>query len=879
MIQNFSAYYRKKHHIKRLVNKGQVLKGILTSRKYKSLISDSLSHMSDLFFARPIVVVGVGGLLGGSLGFSFSYPDALGVFIMIVAFAALIIIRIFTNSPILNIRLVLLLLSFVLGLYCMSLICLSRNRAEGALNKEQIAGLELKEDNGYSAKNAVSKAVSEYEGYIVSVSLSDEGYKSFTLLWKDKILVHFASSRKDLSFGKHVRISGVMSEVPSARNPGGFDQKSYYGRQGIFLSIETYDDNIFLLNDKALATDIFVKLEMSGLALRRDIGSMWSKVLSADDAALLSGMILGDTSGMSTELKSAFRMCNMAHLTAVSGANVAYFLVPLSVFFQKMSPRRTVRQIFIFVFLVFFGFLTGWTASVTRALFMSFGGLISARLMKRPDPVSAIFLTSVILMINNPFVTVDLGFLLSFSATLSLILFSSQMETCILSFPAKFKRHQPEEMHHPNTKDHQKVKYPWIREIGSVFVKASACLICTQLGMLPWLIILSGKESVLLFFTNLIGSFLTEGISLISLPLSGGLLLAQIFPFFLPIIKIMFIPLGGLLFFLSQMAIQCSGQTVQALRLSSVEPLLLFSGCFFVLTYIIPKGFLSRNLRRGMVFLLVAGTGVQINTYMNRPEAIVIFTDVGQGDSALIMLDNGISVLIDGGDVGSGKNILIPMMNYYGIKEPDITILTHLHSDHGSGIIELIEAGRVSSVYTPCVSEGKELGGLFSLSKDKRVVLHSIRKDDKMILSKTTELYILSPQNITENGGNEDSAVILLCVSGTGILFMGDAGESTESMLLSRKETTALLQNNADFLKVGHHGSKFSTTQRFLASLSLRAAIISVGDNNFGHPTPDTLNRLADEDIDVYRTDYTGADLLYIWPKSAKISTYVKAAS
>src|SRR5665647_1885436 len=91
-----------------------------------------------------------------------------------------------------------------------------------------------------------------YEGYIVSVSLPDETYKTFTLLWKNGIKVRFGSSREDLVFGQHVRISGVLSFVPAARNPGGFDEKSYYGRQGIFLSLDTYDNQIYIQNDSSI---------------------------------------------------------------------------------------------------------------------------------------------------------------------------------------------------------------------------------------------------------------------------------------------------------------------------------------------------------------------------------------------------------------------------------------------------------------------------------------------------------------------------------------------------------------------------------------------------------------------------------------------------
>ena len=813
------------------IYKGIIYKGILFSQKTRSLLTDTLSHTLEKFFARPVVVIGISGMIGGTLGFYFPYAEAAAVFLLLQLFLFLWQLVFLKNSSDSGLRTALVILAVFLGIYCMSLISFQRSNALQALQNE--------------IGQASGDSDSLFEGYIISISLPDENYKTYTLLWRDGVKIRFGSSRTDLSFGQHVRISGTLTTVSAARNPGGFDQKSFYGRQGIFLSLDTYDNEIYIQKDSSMIPGLFVRLEMMGLELRRNISALWSQVLNQDDAALLSGMILGDTSGMSAELKSAFRMCSLAHLTAVSGANVAYFLVPVSAFFQKVSGRRAVRQLFVLLFLVFFGFLTGWTSSVTRALFMSAGTIISSVLMKRHDPVSAIFLTACILVFNNPFVSVDIGFLLSFSATLSLIIFSDKMTKRLAFLPGK-----------------------------EFFPEAAACLICTQLGMLPWLIALSGKESVLLFMTNLAGSLLSEGISLLCLPLSGFLLAAQAVPLVLPFIRILFLPLGGLLYILARMAFLCSDQSIQALRLNTVEPLLLFSVSVLAVSFLISRGFLSRNLRRIMSVLLVVGIALQILSYIQRPICTVVFADVGQGDSALILLDNNKSVLIDGGDIGSAKNVLIPLLNYYGIKEPDITILTHLHRDHGSGIIELIEAGRISCVYTPCIQANKELAGLFSLEADKRVVLHSIAKGDKIVLSDSAVIQVLSPETISMEGGNEDSAVLLLSIGGTGILFMGDAGEKTEAQLLLQKQTISMLSDQADFIKIGHHGSKFASTQGFLSAMSLDAAVISVGENNYGHPTDAALDRLAENNIDIYRTDFSGAVLLKIEKNTARIYEY-----
>jgi len=820
---------------KKHVIAGVFYKGICISQKSKSLAADTLAHAFEVFFARPAAVIGISGLIGGTLGFHFSFFPALCVFLLLHAFLFIWQLIMMKGTGGTHIRSALLILAMVLGMYCLSYISLERHRAYEALEAASREAA-VKINSGYETV---------YEGYIISISLPDENYKTYTLLWNDGIKVRFGSKRTDLAFGRHVRVAGILSDVPSARNPGGFDQKSYYGRQGIFLNIDTYDDNIFIQKDSSLVPDLFVRLEIMGLTLRSNISSMWAQVLSPEDAALLSGMILGDTSGMAPELKSAFRMCNLAHLTAVSGANVAYFLVPVSAFFQKLSGRRAVRQLLIFCFLIFFGFLTGWTASVTRALFMSVGTLISSSFMKRHDPVSAMFLTASILMFSNPFVAVDLGFLLSFSAALSLILFSDKMAKRLSFLPGK-----------------------------EYFPQAAACLICTQLGMLPWLIALSGKQSILLFFTNLAGSFLSEGISLLCLPLSACLLAAKAIPFLLPLVRILYMPLGGLLYILAKMAFVCSDQSIRALRLYAVEPVLLFSVSAFILTFLIPKGFVTRNLRRIMCLLIGVGIVLQIYTYINRPLCTVLFADVGQGDSSLILLDNNMSILIDGGDIGSAEKVLIPLLNYYGIEEPDITILTHLHSDHGAGILELIEAGRINTVFTPCISPNNELAGLFSLESDNRLTLHSLEKGDKIILSEDAALYVLSPESISMDGGNEDSAVVFLCIGDTGVLFMGDAGETTEERMLDCRQTMTMLGNKADFIKIGHHGSKFATTWNFLSALSLRAAIISVGENSYGHPTADTLGRLAENSVDIYRTDYSGAVILEIQKNASRIFEY-----
>ena len=821
----------------------------LHSGRFRSLLSEHFTAAFRKLFARPAVVVGTGGLIGGALSYSFAFSEAALVYLLIFSLFYCLQ-RCFPIPGAVHRPVILIVLSFAVGLYCLGYISWQRAKAERSLaeiyersdcsEEGETPAIRFSDGSG----EADVRVYGKYEGTLVSVSLPDNKYRVFTLLMDDRVKVIFGSSRTDLSYGQRISVTGYLSRVEPARNPGAFDSRGYYERQGIYLSIGTYDKCIRITDPDYQSPGLFVRMEAGGIAMREYILGLWKQMLPGEQAALLSGMILGDTSDMDSNLKLCFRMCNLSHLTAVSGANVAYFLVPVTAFVQKVSGKRRVRYCLIFSFLVFFGFLTGWTASVSRALFMSMGTVVSSLLMKRADRISSLFLTAGILMLGNPYVSVDFGFLLSFSATLSLLLFSGTAAD-LLS-----------------------------KNLPGFLAEASGCLICAQLGMLPWLIGLSGKQSALLFLINLAGTFLAEAISILCLPLTLLLVIEQPIQFMIPVIKAVFLPLSGLLFALRELAVKGADQSVRALRLYDIEPILLISVSVFVFLLIFPRSFLTRNLKRVSVLLITLGMLFQLQAFMSQPECTVIFADVGQGDSALVLLRNGKSVLIDGGDEGTGESVLIPLLNYYGIVEPDITILTHLHKDHGSGITELIASDRISDVYVPCIADDGELSDLFMLADENRVILHAIRKDDRIVLSDSAELDVLSPALITENGGNEDSLVVLLKAGTERILFMGDAGFRSENGILSDDMDMSCLSGGADVIKIGHHGSKYASSEAFLTGINASAAVISVGKNSYGHPAEEVLDRLQSSGADVFRTDRSGAVILKIAGNQISVYEY-----
>ena len=808
-----------------------ICKAQICSFRFQAMIGEHMHHACKLLFARPLFAICLFGIWGGLLGHSFAFGMSILSFSLACLLLALVSARTAKDRRETANRLVIIALSFVFGIYSMGIIAYQQYRAIHFLcSSEETAALTESDQSTYS-------------GYVISYPSSGSEYQTCAVRLTNDIIVNICTSQ-EMQYGMHVRILGELTEIPHARNPGGFDYHDYYARKGIYLQVDAYDANISITYDQTISKGLYAWLYQSGERMRDITADLWRSVLPSEESALLDGMILGDTDDMSEESIRQLRMCNLSHLTAVSGSNIGYFLIPITAFLQMCGGKRFFRYAVIISFLVYFGFLTGWAPSVTRALFMALAGIVSAIISKRHDILSGLYLSGILLILHNPYVSVDLGYLLSFFSTLSMILFSKRISTAL-------------------------IKIFRIRIVS----EAVAGFISAQLGMLPFLCIMAGKQSILLFIVNIFGSFLAEGISVLCIPLTGFLMLSIPFPFLYWPSKLGFLPLSGLLWCLQELAVVFSTEAVSGLRLCAIHPALLIGIVITSISILLPNSFLRKCMLRVSVILVLISLLFQLYSFMHRPAITIIFADVGQGDCALIILRDKTSILIDGGDEGEGEDVLIPMLDYYGIVRPDITILTHLHKDHGSGIIELIKAGRINEIYTPCSTapESNELPELFELANMHEVTIHELRKGDEFEAPNHISISVLSPDVLTEMGGNEDSAIILLEYNDFYTLFMGDAGEEIEKELAFEFAAKFDLKNVALFLKVGHHGSRYASSESFLQQIMPDAAIISVGNNNYGHPTSETLDRLTAASADIFRTDQSGAVILEIYEDYSEI--------
>lgn len=254
----------------------------------------------------------------------------------------------------------------------------------------------------------------------------------------------------------------------------------------------------------------------------------------------------------------------------------------------------------------------------------------------------------------------------------------------------------------------------------------------------------------------------------------------------------------------------------------------------------------------GCLLLVVAGAFLYVN-YFQTDRAV--FLNVGQGDSIFFRTGKGETVLIDGGPDNTVQTQLGKYMPFWE-RDLDLVILTHPHTDHITGLVEILKRYNIKKIIMTGISHtAPQYLEFLKLIKEKNIPVETALADEQEEVG-NIKIEILYPWESLAGKVSDDinntSIVARIDFLNQKFLMMGDAGFGVEEELVKKYRHNL----KSDILKVGHHGSHFSTDAEFLGTVAPQTAVICVGENSFGHPSPRTTNRLERANIVIKRTDF-----------------------
>ena len=605
------------------------------------------------------------------------------------------------------------------------------------------------------------------------------------------------TKNKELPLMGKVWCSGELLLLNTFRNPGGFDGERWNYLQG--LGGRLRKAKVEAVNEEGSLLD---KLAVFNLRLRERI----LEVASGESGALLCGMLLGGSVGLSEELREVFAANGLAHLLSVSGTHFVLLAGFLLLVLRPLPVK--VRKIVVFALLCAYALLCGLKPPIVRALYMSgvllFGGSGAAR-------GNLLCLTGMALLCFRSAWLLDVGFQLSFGAVAGLIWL----------YP-KFRGY-------------------FCHYLPAILGEAMAVTMAAQLAVLPLLVTYFHQLSVISVVSNILLVPVLELATILTM---------------IGVACDFFLPFGET--FISSAAWLVEQVLVQARLLASlpfstivVGGLPLYCAVLYYFTLAIwadiPCLQFVRNRERKLM-LGVIGTflfGTVLWKHFAPIQFTAYFLDVGQGDCAVIHTPERKVIVIDTGGLknyDTGSRVLVPFLRSLGESKVDTLLLSHYDYDHAGGVEALVRNMSVERIILPSADTLNEM----------EAALLRKGKFDSVERASVGRKYEFDGTVLEIVGVNEVSTIASMKYGKYSLLFTGDINSSQENALKDLEQF--------DVLKVAHHGSKHSSSLQFLEKVRPKVAVISVGaGNSYGHPHKEVLQRLDRVGSKVLRTDELGA--------------------
>ena len=663
----------------------------------------------------------------------------------------------------------------------------------------------------------------------------------------------YSEAYNKISVGDIIKCSGDFEIPKTARNPRCFNYRRFLNCKRIFLLGSSRHVKV-LDKSNNIRFIIYRYTEHVRDVIFHDAGSNNNDVIG-----LIKGIVLGDKTGINEEVYNSFRSFGTAHVLAVSGLHVGILLTLYRRIYRiKPNPIFTV---IIVIILIFYGSMTRWSPSVFRAVFMSLLYILSQITSREADLLSCLGVTSIISVCLNPLVVNSLGFQMSYLAVLGIGVLSPVISR---KFGAIISNKFGDVLGHDRITtlvngvsiyiSVQIVVLPYILQEFN-YISPLGFLLNLPVTILAGLIVAFSMTSMFLIMIGDLTAYLVQNKLFFIL---DNYFISEIYFIFFQIFQKIRYWIDAIVWGLGKLTMEIHSFAAEHLKASFefVSPgkattytLIIAILLFFSETFYIDIKRKNR-MRVASYFVVLFCFFFSINSIDRTPfdKANIVMVDVGQGDCIHVRSNGGINMMLDGG--GSkykniGKLILKPYLQQNRVGSLDLAGITHEDIDHSQGIKDLASTYKIKNYV-----EGAYAG---ELAKGSGI--------------RVRVLWPFEDEEIEAGQDNEGSSVFRIDVEGISVLVTGDIGIETEKKLIEKYNGSDMLK--VDVLKIGHHGSKYSTSDDFLKAVNPKIALIGVGKNNYGHPAPTVIDKLKKNDIILYRTDVHGA--IGLWKEDNKI--------
>jgi competence protein ComEC len=681
------------------------------------------------------------------------------------------------------------------------------------------------------------------------------------------VLVRGEDADPKLLVGADIAVTGELSLPSARRNPGCFDYRAYLRTVGIRLILSCDAGDI--IPDGARPYSAWGMLLHLLAVLKYTLLERLSRHTDEAVRGVMAGMLFGDSSLMDDAVYEAFQKNGTAHILSVSGIHVA---IVYACIVKLLGNRRGPAQSLVAILGLFlYAAMAQFAPSVVRASAMILTHIAAGLLRRRYDLLTGACAAAGAMLIQNPLQLFHVGFQLSFLAIFTMAFMIPFLDRYLTppKEDAPRRARGAARIAHAGGADPASV----LREGARKLLRGLLPLLVIQAGMAPYTAYVFNYFSAAAFILNIPVIFLSGivipiGVALMPLMCAGdaafgvGASAADI-----------------LVTIMNRMNEAAYGTAFGHWPVTSppASALVLYYGIFFLVSSeglrVLWQRRRAKEIAGAFCALLLCVLLSLCAPGLARDESALVFVDVGQGDCLHIRTPSGRNILIDGGgsvNYSVGEKTLLPYLLKNGVSRIDLALVTHLHTDHCQGLAELARELPVErvAVYEGNRPRGAEIAEKMGVPADRMVYVYA---GERVRLDEDVCVEILFPERqdeaaygrlLADEDENKSSLLMRLEYRGVSVLMTGDLGFAGEEAILESAYAAGRLRSTV--LKAGHHGSRHSTSDAFLAAVAPRAAVIQVGKNTYGHPHPDVLEKLANAGARVFRNDTDGAVMLRI---------------